>query len=122
MACLLLWRPRAARIGFFALLIGLIVVAPFARISPSSNPMWQYESYLSNMDGIALGCLCALFTDWCWRDGRAARTRWPLVAQITGAILMAVIAVRPWPMSIAGWRALRGSPLAGRPQPSPLAQ
>lgn len=113
LACLLLWRPRAARIGFFALLIGLIIAAPFARTSPSSNPMWQYESYLSNMDGIALGCLCALFTDWCWRDGRAAQTRWPLIAQITGAILMAVIAVWPWPMDIAGWAFKRDMAASG---------
>ena len=103
LACLVLWRPRAARIGFFALLFGLIIVAPFARTSPSSNPMWQYQSYFSNMDGIALGCLCALFTDWCLRDQRLQQTRWPLIAQIAGAILVAVIAVWPWPTEIAGW-------------------
>lgn len=113
LACLVLWRPRAARSAFFALLIGLIIVAPFARISPSSNPLWQYQSYFSNMDGIALGCLGALFTDWCWRDGRLARTRWPLVAQIAGAILMAVIAVWPWPMDIAGWHFKRAMAESG---------
>jgi peptidoglycan/LPS O-acetylase OafA/YrhL len=113
LACLLLWRPRVARVGFFALLMGLIVVGPFARTSPSSNPLWQYQSYLSNMDGIALGCLCALFTDWCSRDGRLAQTRWPLIAQVAGALLMAVIAVWPWPTSIAGWNFKRAMGASG---------
>lgn len=102
-ACLLLWRWRPARIGFFALLFGLIVAAPFARTAPSSNYIWQGQSYLGNMDGIALGCLCALFTDWCSRDGRLERTRWPAVAQFAGAVLVAVIAVWPWPTEVAGW-------------------
>ena len=31
------------------------------------------------------------------------RTRWPLIAQIAGAILVAVIAVWPWPTDVAGW-------------------
>ena len=102
-ACLILWRWWPARAGFFALLIGLIVVAPFARTAPSSNYIWQGQSYLGNMDGIALGCLCALFTDWCFRDRRLERTRWPVIAQIAGVILVAIIAVWPWPTEIAGW-------------------
>lgn len=103
LACLVLWRPRSARAGFFALLIGLIIVAPFARAAPTPYIEWQGQSYFSNMDGIALGCLCALFTDRCLRDGRLERTRWPLIAQITGAIFVAVIVVWPWPTDIAGW-------------------
>ncbi len=108
-ACLALWGRRAplarrmARVGFFALLIGLIVVAPFARTAPSSNDIWQGQSYLGNMDGIALGCLCALFTDWCLLHGCLQRTPWPLIAQLLGALLVAVIAVWPWPTEIAGW-------------------
>lgn len=113
LACLVLWRPRAARIGFFALLFGLIIVAPFARTSPSSNPMWQYQSYLSNMDGIALGCLCALFTDWCLRNRRLTLTRWPLIAQIAGAILVAVIALWPWPTEIGSWHFKRAMAASG---------
>lgn len=103
LACLILWRWRPARVAFFGLLLGLIVVAPFARTSPSSDYIWQGQSYLGNMDGIALGCLCALFTDWCSRDRRLERTRWPLIAQIAGVVLIAVIAVWPWPTDIAGW-------------------
>jgi peptidoglycan/LPS O-acetylase OafA/YrhL len=104
LACLLLWRRGPLRIGFFALLLALITIAPFARTAPSPNyTEWQGQSYLSNMDGIALGCLCALFTDWCSRDGRLERTRWPLIAQIVGAVLVAVIVVWPWPTDIAGW-------------------
>jgi peptidoglycan/LPS O-acetylase OafA/YrhL len=89
------------------------VIAPFARTSPSSNPMWQYQSYFSNMDGIALGCLCALFTDWCLRYRRLQRTRWPLIAQILGALLVAVIVVWPWPTDIAGWDFKRSMAASG---------
>jgi len=104
LACLLLWRQGPVRIGFFALLLGLIIIAPFARTAPSPHyTEWQGQSYLSNMDGIALGCLCALFTDWCSRDGRLEQTRWPLTAQVVGAILVSIIAVWPWPNDIAGW-------------------
>ncbi|MGH8318881.1 MAG: acyltransferase family protein [Steroidobacteraceae bacterium] len=103
LTCLILWRWRPARVVFFALLLGLIIVAPFARTSPSSDYIWQGQSYLGNMDGIAVGCLCALFIDWCSLNGRLEQTRWPLVAQILGAILIAVIAVWPWPTDIAGW-------------------
>ena len=104
LACLILWRRRPARIAFFGLLVGLIIVAPFARTAPFSNHIWQGQSYFGNMDGIALGCLCALFTDWCLRNRRLQQTRWPLIAQITGAVLVAVIAVWPWPTELAGWQ------------------
>lgn len=113
LACLVLWRPRAARVGFFALLIGLIIVAPFARTAPSPYTEWQGQSYFSNMDGIALGCLCALFTDWCSRDGRLERTPFPFIAQIAGALLVAVIAVWPWPSDIAGWHFKRALAASG---------
>jgi peptidoglycan/LPS O-acetylase OafA/YrhL len=103
LACLFLWRLWPTRIGFFALLFALIIVAPFARTAPSSNDIWQEQSYFSNMDGIALGCLCALFTDWSSRSGRLSRTRWPLIAQIAGVVLVAIIVVWPWPPEIAGW-------------------
>ncbi len=103
LVCLVLWRRRPTRFGFFALLIGLIIVAPFARTAPSPYTEWQYQSYFSNMDGIAVGCLCALFTDWCSRNGRVEQTVWPLVAQITGVLLVAIIVVWPWPTDIAGW-------------------
>ncbi len=99
------------------MLIGLIVVAPFARTAPSSNDIWQGQSYLGNMDGIALGCLCAPFTDWCLLHRRVQRTPWPIIAWI-GAVLASSAAL--------GWlfarffseplnRALRGSPLPPGP-------
>ena len=103
LVCLLLWQRRLARVGFFALLLGLIVAAPFARTASSANAIWQGQSYFSNLDGIALGCLTALFTDWCLRNGRLVHTPWPLLAQATGALLMLMIAVWPWPTAIAGW-------------------
>lgn len=37
LAGLLPWRRGAVRIGFFALLLGLIIIAPFARTAPSPN-------------------------------------------------------------------------------------
>ena len=103
LACLLLWRRPAARMGLSALLIGLIAVAPFARTDPAANAIWQGQSYFSNLDGIALGCLTALFTDWCLRTGRLTHKPWPLLAQLAGALLMLMIAVWPWPSALAGW-------------------
>jgi peptidoglycan/LPS O-acetylase OafA/YrhL len=41
------------------LLVGFVVIGPFARIL-THNQLWAEYGYLSNMDGIALGCLAAI--------------------------------------------------------------
>ena len=105
--CVLLWPRRFGRIGFFALLFGLIVVAPFARTEAAANLIWRDQSYFANFDGIAVGCLCALLTEWCLRRHVLQHSYWPLVAQSAGVLLMLFIAVWPWPAVIAGWHVKR---------------
>jgi peptidoglycan/LPS O-acetylase OafA/YrhL len=46
---------------FIALLLGLVVIGPFARtVLAHGNEVWKEYSYLGCMDAIALGCLTAL--------------------------------------------------------------
>ena len=83
LVCTLLRKP--------ALLIGLfscfVVVGPFARVQ-THNELWADYGYFSCMDGIALGCLAALF---------AAKVRLNhksnLALRIAGTLLCLLIAV-----------------------------
>ncbi len=43
-------------------MLGFIIIGPFARTVFSDNEIWCVHSYLSCMDGIAIGCLAALFS------------------------------------------------------------
>jgi len=43
-------------------LIALVLTGPFYRFYLEGNKVWQTKAYLSNMDSIAIGCLCALLT------------------------------------------------------------
>jgi peptidoglycan/LPS O-acetylase OafA/YrhL len=54
--CVLL-RKQAALMG---LLICFVMIGPFVRVH-TQNELWADYSYLSCMDGIALGCLAAIF-------------------------------------------------------------
>jgi peptidoglycan/LPS O-acetylase OafA/YrhL len=46
---------------FIALLLGFVVLGPFARtVFTHGNELWKEYSYLGGMDAIALGCLTAL--------------------------------------------------------------
>lgn len=62
-----LFFPLAARLfrkqWLLVLLLSLFVVAgPFARMKVfNPNPVWREYSYLGGMDGIAFGCLTAMF-------------------------------------------------------------
>lgn len=54
---------RRRAVGTFlivAVLLAMIALGPWARTHPLANDYWQSKSYLSCMDGIALGCLAAL--------------------------------------------------------------
>lgn len=46
---------------FTLIMITFIVLGPFARSVFSDNDIWSDHSYLSCMDGIAMGCLAALY-------------------------------------------------------------
>jgi peptidoglycan/LPS O-acetylase OafA/YrhL len=61
-----LFFPLAARLLgrgklLIALLLGLVIIGPFARtVFAHGNEVWKEYSYLGCMDAIALGCLTAL--------------------------------------------------------------
>lgn len=55
----LLARAARPRFVLYAVLLGFVIAGPFARVSKSSNEMWQDHSYLSCMGEIAIGCLAA---------------------------------------------------------------
>jgi peptidoglycan/LPS O-acetylase OafA/YrhL len=52
-----------SEMGFKFIMIIFIVLGPFARYIFSDNDIWSDHSYLSCMDGIAIGCLAALYVN-----------------------------------------------------------
>jgi peptidoglycan/LPS O-acetylase OafA/YrhL len=101
--CLALMKRRLTKPTFIAILFGLVLFGPFAR-TPwyTKNVIWSYQSYLGNMDNVALGCLTAMLSLRLQRASRFLRSRWPLILEISGAILMLFIAL--WePRVILGW-------------------
>jgi peptidoglycan/LPS O-acetylase OafA/YrhL len=92
-----LYRMKRGQYFFIALLLIFVAMGPFARTAWSAdNPIWNDSSYLGGMDGIALGCLCALLTDHMqrrslWQPGR----KFLIALQITGVALFLLIAL--WP-------------------------
>lgn len=46
---------------FIIAMLIFVILGPFARTTFTDNDMWSDHSYLSCMDGIAIGCLAALF-------------------------------------------------------------
>jgi peptidoglycan/LPS O-acetylase OafA/YrhL len=96
--CVVLLRLRLGMALFVALLLVFVAMGPFARTVWTTNPIWQEKTYLGGMDGIALGCLCALITDSLLRHGDARKLRWSkrlIMAEIAGAAMLLWIAV--WP-------------------------
>ena len=92
---------------FLAILLGLVFFGPFAR-SPwyTKNEVWAYQSYLGNMDNVALGCLTALLTDRLASSPRFVRSMGPLLLQILGTLLTLFI-VFEWPRTMFGWHIFR---------------
>jgi peptidoglycan/LPS O-acetylase OafA/YrhL len=96
--CVVLLRLRLGMPLFVALLLVFVAMGPFARTVWTTNPIWQEKTYLGGMDGIALGCLCALITDSLLRHGDAWKLRWSkrlIMAETAGAAMLLWIAV--WP-------------------------
>ncbi|QHN05491.1 acyltransferase [Granulicella sp. WH15] len=112
--CIVLLRQRWSRPLFLILLCGLILFGPFAR-TPwySSNEIWLYQSYLGNIDNVALGCLFGLLTAHLAKTGRFSRSRWPLYWQLLGTLLTAFIVVWDWPRIILGWHVKRAMARSG---------
>ncbi|MGB8833006.1 MAG: acyltransferase [Candidatus Sulfotelmatobacter sp.] len=103
--CLVLLRFRGGYAAFIAILAALIIFGPFARTPLyTHNELWMYQSYLGNVDNIALGCLTAMLADKLIRSGRPIRLRWIWALKTFGALLMLFIVVWDWPKVILGWR------------------
>jgi peptidoglycan/LPS O-acetylase OafA/YrhL len=83
-------------------LCAFVLLGPFARTVFATNPLWAEESYLSGMDGIAMGCLCALLTDRFSRNVRLVNSPWPILCQVAGGFLMIFIEAWQWPKIILG--------------------
>lgn len=80
--CCILLRKQKLLIAFMLM---FIVIGPFARTQFTDNDIWSDHSYLSCMDGIAIGCLAAIF---------AHKTRSRLLLSIlliSGIVLFSVI-------------------------------
>lgn len=96
--CVVLLRLRRGTALFITLLLVFAAMGPFARTVWTVNPIWQEKTYLGGMDGIALGCLCALVTDHLLRHGDAWKMCWSkrlIAVEIVGAAMILLIAV--WP-------------------------
>jgi peptidoglycan/LPS O-acetylase OafA/YrhL len=86
-----------------ALLLGLVVMGPFARtVLTRGNEVWKEYSYLGGMDAIALGCLTALLLSR-FRFSRAAL--W-MLGSIGGSLVILVmgfsIRVETWGLVRSG--------------------
>lgn len=71
-----------------ALLSGFVIAGPFARVLWTHNELWADYGYLSCMDGIAFGCLAAMFAANVDLGGRTN-----LAFRLSGTGLCALIVV-----------------------------
>jgi peptidoglycan/LPS O-acetylase OafA/YrhL len=115
--CVVLLRVRRGMFLFAALLLAFAAMGPFARTVWTTNPIWQEKTYLGGMDGIALGCLCALVTDRLGRRGAVWKKNWSrrlIAVDFLGAAMILLIAVWPpwhW-MGYVGRSGVDGTVLA----------
>ena len=96
--CVALLRLRRGMPLFIAFLLVFAAMGPFARTVWTTNPIWQEKTYLGGMDGIALGCLCALGTDVLLRLSEERRKAWSIrliALEVVGSAMILLIAV--WP-------------------------
>ena len=79
--CILLRKQK----HLIIVMLMFIVIGPFARTQFTDNEIWSDHSYLSCMDGIAVGCLAAIVA-------KKARSKLMLISLlISGLILFSVI-------------------------------
>jgi peptidoglycan/LPS O-acetylase OafA/YrhL len=69
--------------ALFSIMAGFVIVGPFARTVFTKNPMWADHSYLSCMDGIALGFFAA-----CIKNKFEFRRKTQLAFAIAGSAAM----------------------------------
>jgi peptidoglycan/LPS O-acetylase OafA/YrhL len=96
--CVVLLRLRRGMLLFVALLLVFAAIGPFARTVWTTNPIWREKTYLGGMDGIALGCLCALVTDhFLRRGGTKLRVRTLIAIEVIGgAMIFLIFFWPPW--------------------------
>lgn len=100
--------PVAARLFgrgklLIALLLGLVVMGPFARtVFAHNNEVWKEYSYLGGMDAIALGCLTALLLSRCRFSPRALFLFGSVGTVLLILILGLSIRVETWGLSRDG--------------------
>jgi peptidoglycan/LPS O-acetylase OafA/YrhL len=103
-----LFFPLVARLfgrgkQLIALLLGLVVIGPFARtVLAHGNEVWREYSYLGCMDAIALGCLTALLLSRCRFSRRALYTFGGTGAALLILILGFSIRVERWGLVDSG--------------------
>lgn len=83
LACVLLRK----QVAFIVLLLCFVLIGPFVRIH-TQNELWADYGYLSCMDGIAFGCLAAMFAAKIRLNDKAN-----LAFRISGALLCLLITV-----------------------------
>lgn len=66
----LICRVAKNETNFVLLMLVFITLGPLARVVFTHNEIWSEYSYLSCMDGIAFGCLAALFANKITLDSR----------------------------------------------------
>ncbi len=111
--CVALLRLTRGMTLFIIFLLILVAMGPLARTIWTSNEIWREKSYLGGMDGIALGCLFALLTNWL-RKHDMRPGAWVFVVQIAGVGMMLLIALSPpwhW-MKFVGRTGLDGTILS----------
>jgi peptidoglycan/LPS O-acetylase OafA/YrhL len=109
LACVLLLRRRRGMALFVALLAVLIILGPFQRAVWPGNEIWKEKAYLGGMDGIAFGCLCALFTERIRM--RPINPRLCSAAAIAGSAMIFLIAL--WPRNLPGMKFIGRTGLDG---------
>jgi peptidoglycan/LPS O-acetylase OafA/YrhL len=106
--CLVVFRLRRGMLLFMALLLVFAAMGPFARTVWTQNPIWREKTYLGGMDGIALGCLCALATDRLLRRGDGWRRDWSkylIAIEVVGvAMILLTTMWPPWHWMRYVWR------------------
>lgn len=75
----------AGRRALIVVLLLFVVLGPFARVAFSSSEIWADHAYLSGMDGIAIGCLAALYA------ARSAASRPPSRPLLLAGTLLFVL-------------------------------
>jgi peptidoglycan/LPS O-acetylase OafA/YrhL len=84
LACLFLRRP----VVLFAAMLPLVIVAPFNRVWLQGIVPWDDYSYLSCMDGIALGCLVGWLSEK--RPLDQSRARLAMAVGVAAVLLVIV--------------------------------